>query len=590
MSSANGNGNGNGNGHGQPAVIGPDFVPDEAMLAQLAGEALRAAALPAAGGGAPADVSPSAAGSAAAAPRGALGPSFLAPPLTPPISLSEALSGLQIPGQPLGSGAVPDATASAYYFLQDPAPAAPGIDGLTPPLPTSTALPLALSGLEIPGQPLGDGGIPEVSGAPGYYFLQEPTVAASAVEASSGSDPAAWRKDFPALHQKVHGKDLVWLDNAATTQKPQSVIDAVSVYYEQDNSNVHRAAHALAGRATDAYEDGRTKIADFLGAGSSEEIVIVRGTTEAINLVAQTYGRAQVGPGDEIILTVMEHHSNIVPWQMLAQETGARIRVMPMTPCGEPRLEEYEKLLNPRVKIVGLTHVSNALGTVLPIPLMTAMAHRYGAVVVADGAQAVSHFPVDVTAMDVDFYAISGHKLFGPTGVGALYGKRSLLEMMPPWQGGGSMIKDVTFEHTVYSEVPYKFEAGTPIIAGSAGLGAAIDYLNAIGMERVAEHEQMLMAYGTAALAQIPGLRLIGTAPGKVGVMSFVVDWMDTEDLGSFLDQEGIAVRAGHHCAQPCLRSLGLETTVRPSLALYNTTDDIDCLAAAIQKARRASA
>jgi cysteine desulfurase/selenocysteine lyase len=275
---------------------------------------------------------------------------------------------------------------------------------------------------------------------------------------------------------------------------------------------------------------------------------------------------------------------------MLARETGARIRVVPMTDRGELRLEEYEKLLNPRVKIVGLTQVSNALGTVVPVPLMTAMAHRYGAVVVVDGAQAVSHFPVNVAAMDADFYAISGHKLFGPTGVGALYGKKSLLDAMPPWQGGGSMIKDVTFEHTVYNEAPEKFEAGTPIIAGAAGLAAAIDYLNAIGMEHVAEHEQMLTAYATQALAQVPGLRMIGTAPGKIGVLSFVADWMDTEDVGAFLDQEGIAVRAGHHCAQPCLRALGLEATVRPSLALYNTTGDVNALVAALHKSRRAGA
>ncbi|HVW34958.1 MAG TPA: cysteine desulfurase, partial [Acidimicrobiia bacterium] len=445
-----------------------------------------------------------------------------------------------------------------------------------PPLPPPPDLGRVLGGLRIPGEWTGPATGPD-----------ESVLAGAPVGAT---DPAAWRSDFPALHQQVHGKDLVWLDNAATTQKPQSVIDAVSVYYERDNSNVHRAAHALAGRATDAYESGRSAVANFLGASSPEEIVIVRGTTEAINLVAQTYGRQEVGPGDEILLTVMEHHANIVPWQMLAREKGARIRVVPMTDCGELRLEEYEKLLNPRVKIVGMTHVSNALGTVLPVPLMTAMAHRYGAVTVVDGAQAVSHFPVDVTAMDADFYAISGHKLFGPTGVGALYGKKSLLDAMPPWQGGGSMIKDVTFEHTVYNEAPAKFEAGTPIIAGSAGLAAAIDYLNGIGMEHVAAHEAELMGYATAALAQVPGLRMVGTAPGKVSVLSFVAQWMDTEDLGAFLDQEGIAVRAGHHCAQPCLRALGLEATVRPSLALYNTTADVDALVAALHKARRAAA
>ncbi|MDQ1496751.1 MAG: cysteine desulfurase / selenocysteine lyase [Actinomycetota bacterium] len=520
MSSSNGNGNGN--GHGQPAVIGPEFVPDEAMMTRMAAEALRSAALPAM---APEAVTAPAGGGAEALTRAFIGQGspFSAPPLPPPPDLSRLLSGLHIPGEWTGPISSPEESVLA--------------------------------------------------GAP--------------VQAT---DPAAWRNDFPALHQQVHGKDLVWLDNAATTQKPQSVIDAISAYYEQDNSNVHRAAHALAGRATDAYESGRKAVADFIGASSPDEIVIVRGTTEAINLVAQTYGRQEVGPGDEIVLTMLEHHANIVPWQMLARETGARIRVVPMTDRGELRLEEYEKLLNPRVKIVGLTQVSNALGTVVPVPLMTAMAHRYGAVVVVDGAQAVSHFPVNVAAMDADFYAISGHKLFGPTGVGALYGKKSLLDAMPPWQGGGSMIKDVTFEHTVYNEAPEKFEAGTPIIAGAAGLAAAIDYLNAIGMEHVAEHEQMLTAYATQALAQVPGLRMIGTAPGKIGVLSFVADWMDTEDVGAFLDQEGIAVRAGHHCAQPCLRALGLEATVRPSLALYNTTGDVDALVAALYKSRRAGA
>ncbi|HEY9753290.1 MAG TPA: cysteine desulfurase [Coleofasciculaceae cyanobacterium] len=386
------------------------------------------------------------------------------------------------------------------------------------------------------------------------------------------------RQDFPILQQQVHGKPLIWLDNAATTQKPQRVIDAVSRFYERDNSNIHRGAHTLAARATDAYEAARETVQRFLGAGSASEIVFLRGTTEAINLVAQTYGRQQIRMGDEIILSTLEHHANIVPWQMLAQETGAMLKVMPVTDSGEIMLEEYARLLGPRTRIVAVTHVSNALGTILPVREITEMAHRHGARVLIDGAQGVPHLPVNVQALDCDFYTFSGHKLFGPTGIGVLYGKRELLQAMPPWQGGGSMIRHVTFEHTTYADPPAKFEAGTPNIADAIGLGAAIDYITKLGMVNLEQYERKLTEYATQRLIQIPGLRLIGTAPHKVGVLSFVFDDLSPEDVGKRLDQEGIAVRAGHHCAQPTMQRYGITGTVRPSLAFYNTCEEIDML------------
>jgi SufS family cysteine desulfurase len=436
-----------------------------------------------------------------------------------------------------------------------------------PPVPSASALPF---------------------GEADYYFLRsvQPPQRARSAAPVDGFDVAAVRRDFPVLHQRVHGKPLVWLDNAATSQKPQVVIDTLSRYYERDNSNVHRAAHELAARSTDAYEGARRTVARFLGASAPSEIVFLRGTTEAINLVAQTLGRQQVGPGDEIVLTTLEHHSNIVPWQLLAREKGAALRVVPITDRGEIMMEEYERLLSPRVKVVAVSHVSNALGTLVPVAAMAESAHRHGAVVVVDGAQAVSHFPVDVSTLGADFYAFSGHKLFGPTGVGVLWGRQRLLEEMPPWQGGGSMIRTVNFEETTYNDPPYKFEAGTPVIADAIGLGAAIDYLESVGRPLVARHEQALMAYATEALSTIPGLRPIGTSPGKVAVLSFVPDWMSAEDLGSFLDREGIAVRAGHHCAQPTMARYGVSSTVRPSLALYNTTADVDALVQAIRKSK----
>jgi SufS family cysteine desulfurase len=424
------------------------------------------------------------------------------------------------------------------------------------------------------------------------YFLRETdtpdeTVPTSHPEATSNSYVEAIRQDFPALHQDVHGKPLIWLDNAATTQKPQAVIDAVSRFYERDNSNTHRGVHTLAERATDAYEQAREKVRDFIGARDSQEVIFVRGTTEAINLVAQSYGRKYVAEGDEIVLTIMEHHSNIVPWQMLCQETGAVLRVAPCNDLGEILLDDYAALLNPKTKLVALTQVSNALGTVNPVCAMTQMAHGVGARVLIDGAQSIPHMPVNVQAINCDFFAFSGHKLFAPTGIGGLYGKAEVLDMMPPWEGGGNMIQDVTFERTTYNTLPHKFEAGTGSIADAVGLGAAIDYLERIGFHAALEYEEMVLAHAIRVLSEIPGLRLIGTAPHKVSVLSFVLDGISNEDLGRYLDREGIAVRAGHHCAQPVLRRFGLESTVRPSLALYNTVEEVDALAAAILKAKR---
>jgi cysteine desulfurase / selenocysteine lyase len=421
---------------------------------------------------------------------------------------------------------------------------------------------------------------PAAVGLMPYEF--RPEVVPNLPSAPRPFDANVVKGDFPILQERVHGRPLVWLDNAATTQKPQAVIDRLAYFYAHENSNVHRAAHALAARATDAYEAARDKVSRFLKAPSAKEIVWVRGTTEAINLVAQSWGRRNVGEGDEIVITWLEHHANIVPWQQLAAEKGARLRVAPVSDRGEVILEEYEKLLGPRTRIVSFSHVSNALGTVTPAREMVAMAHRHGARVLVDGAQAVSHMPVDVQALDCDFYCFSGHKVFGPTGIGALFGKADVLAAMPPWQGGGNMIEDVTFEKTVYQPPPGRFEAGTGNIADAVGLGAALDYLNAIGVEQVRDYEHELLVYATEELARVPGLTLIGTAPEKAGVLSFVLDGVRTEDVGGALDQEGIAVRSGHHCAQPILRRFGLESTVRASLALYNTCEDIDALVAGL--------
>jgi cysteine desulfurase/selenocysteine lyase len=384
----------------------------------------------------------------------------------------------------------------------------------------------------------------------------------------------------------VHGKQLVWFDNAATTQKPNQVIDALSHFYRNDNSNIHRGAHTLAARATDAFEGARDKIRDYLNAGSSEEIIFVRGTTEGINLVANTYGKRFLQPGDEILVSELEHHANIVPWQIVAKERGAVLRSIPVLDNGDINLAEYERLLNPRTRIVGLAHANNSLGTVLPIAEMTQLAKRYGAHVLIDGAQSVAHLPVDVQALGIDFFVFSGHKIFGPTGIGAVYGRRELLEELPPWQGGGNMIKDVTFAETIYSDAPAKFEAGTPNVADAHGLGVALDYVNRVGLTNIAAYEHRLLEYATENLQRVNGLRLIGNPREKVAVTSFIINNKPVPEVGKYLDQQGIAVRAGHHCAQPSLRRFGLEATVRPSYSFYNTFEEIDRLVQALKQLR----
>lgn len=393
------------------------------------------------------------------------------------------------------------------------------------------------------------------------------------------------RADFPALQLTVHGKPLVYLDNAATTHKPQAVVDALTRYYTEENSNVHRGVHFLSQVATQAYDGGRTRVRRFLNAARDHEIVFTRGTTDGINLVAHSFGRKHLRAGDEVIISGMEHHSNIVPWQMVCDEKHASLKVIPITDAGELCLDEYERMLGDRTKLVSVVHVSNALGTVNPVREMIALAHRRGIPVLLDGAQSSPHMPVDVQDLDCDFYAFSGHKLFGPTGIGVLYGKAELLEAMPPYQGGGDMISAVTFEKTIYNTLPYKFEAGTPHIAGVIGLAAAIEYVERIGRAQIAAYEADLLAYGTELLSAIPGLRLIGTAKEKAGVLSFVVDGIHAHDLGTILDMEGVAVRAGHHCAMPVMKRFGLPATARASLAFYNTRSDIDALVKAIHKA-----
>jgi cysteine desulfurase/selenocysteine lyase len=532
------------------------------------------------------------------------------------------VAGLGIPG-----GVAPgDFSATpAFAFLQD----ARALMAAPPAMPVHAAtattlaeaelldLPATLGGVSVPQVPASaaEVALPQIPGTVAHAgdfglgdfgFLDEakalepltasPSVAPIQSQAGAAPFPQissnpfdvnAIRRDFPILQERVNGRPLVWLDNAATTQKPQAVIERLSYFYAHENSNIHRAAHTLAARATDAYEAAREKVRRFLNAPSTREIIFVRGATEAINLVAQSWGRRNVQKDDEIVITWLEHHANIVPWQMLCSEKGARLRVAPVDNSGQVILEEYEKLLGPRTKLVALAQVSNALGTVTPVEEMVAMAHRHGARVLVDGAQAVSHLRVDMQAYDCDFYVFSGHKIFAPTGIGVVFGKSEVLDAMPPWQGGGNMIADVTFERTLYQPPPLRFEAGTGSIADAVGLGAALDYLDRIGMVNISRYEHDLLIYATEALQQIPGLHLIGTAREKASVLSFVLDGFRTEDVGAALNQEGIAVRSGHHCAQPILRRYGLESTVRSSLAFYNTCEEIDALVTALWNLKR---
>jgi cysteine desulfurase/selenocysteine lyase len=479
-------------------------------------------------------------------------------------------------------GAVSDAPGAAYFLTDAPyskAPAAPtSVPGVAD-IPTSAPATAPTGGASPNSSGVAPNGVaPRAT----YNFLEldlRPIIAPTRGAVGFPLDPEAIKRDFPILQERVNGgKRLIWLDNAATTQKPLCVIDRISDFYKHENSNIHRAAHALAARATDAYEAAREKTRRFLNAPSAKDIVFVRGTTEGINFIAQSWGRANVKEGDEILVSHLEHHANIVPWQQLCAQTGARLVVAPVDDSGQIILEAYEKLLGPKTKIVSVTQVSNALGTVTPVTEMTALAHQHGICVVVDGAQAVSHMPVDVQAIGCDFYVFSGHKVFGPTGIGAVYGRDAVLAQTPPWQGGGNMIADVTFEKTVFQAPPDRFEAGTGNIADAVGLGAALDYVEQLGMANIGAYEHGLLEYATAKMLAVPGLRMIGTAREKASVLSFVLAGKETTEVGKALDAEGIAVRSGHHCAQPILRRFGLEATVRPSLAFYNTCEDVDAM------------
>jgi cysteine desulfurase / selenocysteine lyase len=576
-------------------------VPDLASFESSALDALArslAAQLPMAPHPAPSNVTglgsvpvPSGITGLAAAPTpSALQASLPAPPQVP------GVTGLA--SSPLPSGVrslAPSASVPGVGALASgPLPAMPAfVPGAYDPR-SGGLPPLFTDGAPLCGGP----GLADALSSQTYYFLgaNPGPVPASARRASAPSWSAAHRpfdvhsirRDFPILEERIHGKPLVWLDNAATTQKPRAVIDRIAHYYAHENSNVHRGAHTLAARSTDAYENARQELQRFLGAASPNEIVFVRGTTEAINLVANTYGSEHVGEGDEIVLSQLEHHSNIVPWQTLARGAGAKLRVIPVNDRGEIVLAEYERLLGARTKIVAISQVSNALGTVLPVAEMIAAAHRHGAVVLIDGAQGAAHLPVDVKALDADFYVLSGHKIFGPTGVGVLYGKQALLEGMRPWQGGGNMIQHVTFDQSTFAAPPARFEAGTATLAPAVGLGAAVAYLQSIGMPNIARYEHELLEHATAELSRIPGIQRIGTAVHKASVLSFLVDGIEVSDMGRLLDREGIAVRAGHHCAQPTMQRFGLTGTVRASLALYNTHEEVEHLARVLRRLVRA--
>jgi cysteine desulfurase / selenocysteine lyase len=527
------------------------------------------------------------------------------PSAPPSPSLPSAPSASATTGTPFG---VPT-PSTPYYFLGEasafrgvrtPMVGSPVVGHGAPSqygLPGEAELRALLSDLEAPAGSAGPDatvrpgpGTPGIENQPGItsdrYFLIEPaaTLPLIAPDPHPPFDVPAIRRDFPILSELVNGRPLVWLDNAATTQKPRAVIDRLSYFYEHENSNIHRAAHELAARATDAYEAARSKVARFIGADSAAEVIFVRGTTEAINLVAQTWGRQHLRAGDELVISYLEHHANIVPWQLLASETGVKIRVIPVDDDGQILLEEYRKLLNEHTKLVSVTQVSNALGTVTPTREIVDLAHRAGARTLIDGAQSVSHMPTNVQALGTDFFVFSGHKIYGPTGIGVLYGRSEVLQDMPPWEGGGNMITDVTFERSTFQPPPGRFEAGTGNIADAVGLGAALDYLQRLGLENVARYEHDLLGYATAAMQAVSGLHLIGTAADKASVLSFVLDGYEPVAVGQALSRDGIAVRAGHHCAQPILRRFGLEATVRPSLALYNTCDEVDQLVAVLHR------
>ena len=584
----------------------PAWLPDEMTLSRLAGEFFRALPGQPTGPIEPMEPAPPvgdgpsewpmptglpAADPPPPAPMAGMSPPAGPPPTSAPASYAASAPGVygpvaELPALPVTPTPPPVPTPAApaqpsvpgpFYFLAE----APGFPAEAPELPS-------FGHLGLP--PLDDPAPPAATTVPYYFVGESGAPAASAAPPGLPIDPhpafdvRAVRRDFPILSELVNGRPLIWLDNAATTQKPRAVIDRLVEFYSRENSNIHRAAHELAARATDAYEGARKTVARFVGAGSAEEIVFVRGTTEAINLVAKAWGPRNVGAGDEIVISHLEHHANIVPWQMLAEQTGAVIKVIPVDDDGQLLLDEYIALLSERTKLVAVTQLSNALGTVVPVEQIIGIGHRAGARVLVDAAQSVPHLPIDVTALDADFLVFSGHKLFGPTGIGVLYAKREVLESMPPWEGGGNMITDVTFERSSYQPPPGRFEAGTGNIADAVGLAAAIDYVSRIGLPNIAAYEHTLVEHATEGLRRVPGLRLIGTAPNKASIVSFVLDGYEPSEVGTALNEEGIAVRSGHHCAQPILRRYGLEATVRPSFAFYNTHEEVDSLVAAVRR------
>ena len=570
----------------------PPWLPDDATLTQLATEFF---------GPMPGHEPPPPPASAAPAPAaGVLASSPVAQPLPGPVGYDLPAIALGVPSAGEVAGYLPVEAMSSYHRASSVPRRLAAQAGPQPPLtapnlqPTTAAAILRTAATAEPDRATrsDDAGPP---GAPSFYFVEEcqrahghsPSAGrriGAPVDAYPAFNVDAVRRDFPVLRERIRGRQVVWLDNGATTQKPQAVIDRLAYFYAHENSNIHRSAHALAARASDAYEGARVTVANFLGAPSASDVVFTRGTTEAINLVAQSWGRRHVGPGDEIVVSHLEHHANIVPWQQLAAETGAKLKVIPVDDEGRLLLDAYGDLLNDRTRLVAVAQVSNVLGTIVPVKEVIEAAHRVGARVLVDGAQAVAHMVVDVQAMGPDFYVFSGHKIFAPTGIGALYGKAEVLEEMPPWQGGGNMISDVTFERTIYQRPPAKFEAGTGNIADAVALGAALDYVSRLGRPVIERYEHELLQYATAEIRSVPGLRLIGTAPEKASVLTFVLEGYRPEEVGSALDAEGIAVRAGHHCAQPILRRYGLEAAVRPSLAMYNTYGEVDLLVAALRR------